>query len=122
LIVEGNFSQTAGFVSENQLLPHQPDAIFTASDVIALGVLRGLHESGFHIQVDIALVCFNDVPFAQETFPPLTTIHQPIQCIGVIAAQTLAKTIANPEIQPQQIILPAELVIRQSCEAEILSP
>jgi DNA-binding LacI/PurR family transcriptional regulator len=54
------------------------------------------------------------MPFAARTVPPLTTVRQPIQRAGVVAAETLFDLIENPGTQPRRIILPTELVIRAS--------
>src|SRR5207302_269625 len=92
-----------------------PDAVFVASDAMALGALRALREAGKRVPEDIAIAGFDDMPFAARTDPPLTTVRQPIQRMGALAAETLIDLIGNPDPQPRRILLPTELVIRASC-------
>jgi len=115
LIVEGDFTEAGGYTAMKQLLPHAPDAVFAASDMMAIGALRALREAGLHVPEDIALASFDDIPAAARTDPPLTTVRQPIQRAGVVAAETLIDMITHPDGQPRRIILPTELVIRESC-------
>jgi len=117
LIREGDFSEEDGYRLTRCLLPHQPDAIFAASDAMALGALRLLHEMGISIPQQIAVVGFDDMPFAARSQPPLTTIRQPIQQTGALAAENLIKCIEDS--QPRQIVLPTELIIRTSCGANL---
>ncbi len=114
LIVEGDFTQEGGYRAMQQLLPFDPDAVFIASDAMALGALRALHEAGKRIPEDIAVAGFDDIPFSARTDPPLTTIRQPIQRLGSVAAETLIDMISHPGTQPQRVVLPTELVIRET--------
>jgi LacI family transcriptional regulator len=98
-----------------RLLPHSPDAVFVASDTMAQGALRAITENGLAVPEDIALVGFDDMPFAAQMSPPLTTVRQPVQRMGSVAAETLIELIENPNIKPRGIRLPTELVIRASC-------
>ena len=119
LILEGNFSEEDGYRLTQSLLPFQPDAIFAASDAMALGALRLLHEVGISVPQQIAVVGFDDLPFASRSQPPLTTVRQPIFETGRQAAESLIACLMsqNPFIC-QQVILPTELVIRESCGAK----
>lgn len=115
MIVEGDFSEAGGYAAAQALLRHRPDAIFAASDAMALGAMRAVREHGLRIPDDIALVGFDDMPFAARTDPPLTTVRQPIQRMGAAAAEALIDLIEHPESEPRRIILPIELVVRTSC-------
>ncbi|MCU0485710.1 MAG: LacI family transcriptional regulator [Anaerolineales bacterium] len=118
LIVEGNFSEDEGYNAMKQLLSLHPDAVFAASDSMALGAMRALREAGIKIPDEIALVGFDDLPFAAHTQPPLTTIRQPIQRTGSLAAETLMDILEHPdEAYARHIILPVELIIRETCGA-----
>jgi LacI family transcriptional regulator len=114
LIVEGDFTEESGYRAMQRLLPLSPDAVFVASDAMAVGVLRALREAGLRVPEDMAVAGFDDMPFAAHTDPPLTTIRQPIQRMGAVAAETLIDLIAHPNEQPRRVILPSELVIRSS--------
>ncbi len=121
LIVEGDFTEAGGYSAMQRLLPHTPDAVFAASDTMAVGALRALREAGRRVPEDIALVGFDDMPFAAHTDPPLTTVRQPIQRAGTVAAETLIDLIAHPDSQPRRIVLPTELVIRASCGSGLVA-
>ncbi len=114
LIADGSFSEAGGYEAMRQLLPRSPDAVFAASDAMAIGAMRALHDAGRRIPEDVAVVGFDNMPFAERAEPPLTTVRQPIQRAGALAVETLIDMIENPDSRPRRIILPTELVIRQS--------
>ncbi len=115
LIAKGDFTEPGGYAAMSSLLPHSPDAVFAASDVMALGALRALREAGRRVPQDVAVVGFDDIPFAARSEPALTTVRQPVQRLGAVAAETLINLIREPEPRTQRIILPTELIIRESC-------
>jgi LacI family transcriptional regulator len=115
LIVEGEFSDLSGYLAMKQLLLQRPDAVFVASDAMAFAAMRAIQEAGLRIPDDIAIVGFDDIPAAATSKPPLTTVRQPIQKTGSVAAEMLIERIEHPETQPCRIVLPTELVIRSSC-------
>lgn len=121
LIVEGDFTEESGYRAMQQLLgvpqADLPDAVFVASDTMALGAMRALREAGKKIPDDIALVGYDDMPFAARTEPALTTVRQPIHRAGFVAAETLMELIQEHDAAPRRVILPTELVIRESCGA-----
>jgi LacI family transcriptional regulator len=114
LMVESNFSEEDAYEKTKALLPYQPDAIFAASDAMALGALRALHAAGFRVPEDVAVVGFDDLPFSAHTTPTLTTIRQPILLTGKMAANTLIDLLEYPTAVSLNTILPVELVIRES--------
>jgi LacI family transcriptional regulator len=115
LAVEGEFTDTSGYLAMKRLLPHRPDAVFVASDAMAIAAMRAIGEAGLCVPQDIAVVGFDDIPPAATCKPSLTTVRQPIQRTGSIAAETLIDLIEHPDPQPRRIVLPTELVIRSSC-------
>jgi len=115
LISEGYFTEIGGYEAMKRLLPHKPDAVFSASDAMALGALRAIYEAGLTVPQDIALVSFDDLPPATIARPQLTTVHQPVHAFGVKAVEMLLDVMKNGPTPPQQIILDTELIIRESC-------
>jgi LacI family transcriptional regulator len=115
LIAEGDFTEAGGYAAMRRLLARQFDAVFVASDNMALGVLRALREAGRRVPEDVAVVGFDDMPFAARTEPPLTTVRQPVYRTGAAAAETLIDIINTSDSQPRRIVLPTELMIRASC-------
>lgn len=103
---------------EMLLAPNVPDAFFCASNEMAFGVLRAARELGIPVPERLAIVGFTDSPVATLSEPPLTTIRQPIQQLGAVAARMLLDLIESPPdaaCQPQEIVLQPQLCIRGSC-------
>jgi DNA-binding LacI/PurR family transcriptional regulator len=90
-------------------------AIFCFNDTSAIGALRALGEAGKRIPEDVSVVGFDDISSAAYQRPSLTTIRQPLQAMGTIAARTLLDKIAHPEDRfPEEIVMGPELVVRES--------
>ncbi len=123
LIVEGDFTEASGMVGMQRLLPAQPTAVFMASDTMAVGALKALRQAGRRVPQDISLVGFDDIPVASATEPPLTTVRQPIGRMATMAVEALLDLIEQPDSGPRRIVLPTQLVIRESCaEKEVVNP
>ncbi|MBC2652118.1 LacI family DNA-binding transcriptional regulator [Novosphingobium aerophilum] len=88
------------------------DGIFAASDVIAMGTLRLLHERGRKVPEDVAIVGFDDLPLATQTVPQLTTVRQDIAGGARTLVTSLLKRIAGDEV-PSTVMTPT-LVVRES--------
>lgn len=117
LVEVGDFSETSGTVAMRALLERRPDldAVFVASDPMALGALRALREAGRAVPDDVAVVGFDDVPVAALSDPPLTTVHQPMEQIGREMAHMLLTAISQGEsTAPVSVVLETHLVARQS--------
>jgi LacI family transcriptional regulator len=117
LVAEGDFTEASGYAAAQRLLPAKPTAIFVSSDTMAEGVMRALRDAGLRVPQDVAIVGYDDMPHASRTTPPLTTIRQPTNRMGALAVDTLIDIIQNPGAHKRHIILPVELVIRESCGA-----
>ena len=117
LITEGDFSEQSGFMAMQQLIPMKPDAVFAASDSMAIGAIRATLEAGLHVPNDIAFVGFDDLPVASQSEIKLTTVRQPIVQFGVKAVETLIDLVENGIKPSRHIIMDTELVIRDSCGA-----
>jgi LacI family transcriptional regulator len=97
-------------------LTEPPDAIFCASDRMAVGAMRACEEAGLEIPKDIAIVGFDDEGYASLLSPSLTTVRQDRFGIGSAAVEALMKTLDNPGAKPTSIALPVEFVIRESTD------
>jgi LacI family transcriptional regulator len=115
LMVEGRFSESVAYQAALQLLDltDPPTAIFVASDGMATGVLRAIHYRGLRVPEDVAIVGFDDLPLAQHTTPPLTTVRQPVSEMSAAAVRLLIEQIRG-EGPVTPVRLPAHLVVRQS--------
>lgn len=90
------------------------EAIVAANDNMALSALAALQARGVRVPDDVAVVGFNDQEGSGYVMPPLTTVSLPIQEQGRQAAEMVLALLAGEEI-PEQVVLPAKVVVRQSC-------
>jgi DNA-binding LacI/PurR family transcriptional regulator len=96
-------------------LPDRPSAVFAASDMLALGAMAAVREKGLRIPEDISVAGFDDIDFAAYSDPPLTTVRVPAREMGEKAVSALLDMIEGSCKNPQRVMLPTEIVIRQSC-------
>ena len=115
LIVKGDYSEVCGYQSMQKLLPANPDAVFAASDAMAIGAIRAVQDVGLHVPDDIAFVGFDDLPLATMPNIQLTTVRQPVFEFGYTAIEMLIELIEKGSTDPKQLILETELIIRDSC-------
>ena len=108
---EGGYEATAKLMA----LASPPTAIFAASDFIALGVLRALHDRKIQLPEQMAVVTFDDMPWAAALSPPLTAVSQPTYELGATAARMLLARIREPERPIERVRLQTQLVVRASC-------
>jgi LacI family transcriptional regulator len=121
LVRYGEFTAHSGQAAMESLLEVEPrpTAVFVASDVVALGALQAIRQRGLGVPDDIAVVGFDDIPFAEFIDPPLTTVRLPAAGLGWGAAELLIRLIAADEpIHNPRLILETELVVRESCGAQ----
>lgn len=121
-VQEGDWSEPSGQRAMAALLQlaTPPRAVFVASDAMAVGALKAIRAAGLRVPDDVALVGFDDVPLASAVEPPLTTVRQPIDRLGHLAASLLfdrlAAVTAGTAVAPaQHVVLPTELIVRASC-------
>ena len=121
LIYDGDFREGGGYDGMKALmaLPRRPTAVFVANNLMTLGAFRALHEAGIRIPEEVALVGFDDMPWATSLNPPLTAASQPSQEIGSSAADLLLDRIARPDRAIRHLILETRLVVRASCGASL---
>ncbi len=107
-------TQQAGYDAVQELVRRgpQPDALFCASDTIAIGALKALDALGLSVPGDVAVVGFDDIPSASLTHPPLTTIAQPYLLAGEMLVDALLKLIRGETAET--ILLPGRLIVRGS--------
>ncbi|HET7496453.1 MAG TPA: LacI family DNA-binding transcriptional regulator [Candidatus Limnocylindrales bacterium] len=114
LIEEGAFDAPSGHAAMKRLLARTTfDAVFVASDVVALGAIGALREAGRRVPADVSVVGFDDIPLAAYFDPPLTTVRLPAYELGQAAGRALLDRIAERSI-PSRTLLPTELIVRGS--------
>jgi LacI family transcriptional regulator len=122
LNVRGNFNEEGGWRGTQELLAlaSPPTVIFAANDAMAVGALSALREAGVSVPAEVAVVGFDDIPVARFLNPPLTSVRVGIAALGERATALLLAALAErspPGSASRREILPAELVIRDSCGA-----
>ncbi len=102
-------------------VPHKPQAVFVYSDLVALGLEKGLMEEGVSVPDDVAIVGFDDIVMAAYASVPLTTVRQPAQKIGRMSVDVIQKRIDGTDVGNRTILNPT-LVVRESSGALKRSP
>ncbi|QFU21793.1 LacI family DNA-binding transcriptional regulator [Shewanella eurypsychrophilus] len=114
-IVAGEYSFESGVTGAKTLLKraNRPTAIVACNDEIAAGALFAARLEGIDIPNDISIVGFEDSPFSRQTWPKLTTVHQPNQKIAQMATELLIAKRREPKSAQAKIFIP-EPIIRDS--------
>jgi len=109
-------SPELGYPYAKQLLSRNAPftALFAYNDSLAIGAIRAIHEAGLRVPQDISVVGFDDILSAAYCNPPLTTVRQPLEKMGEIAARTLLDRIENRNAYVPEIAIEPEFVIRKS--------
>lgn len=97
--------------------PNPPTALFCISDEIAVGCMSYLRSIKLRVPEDVSVIGFDDINLAAAVTPSLTTVRQPITEIGKKAAELLINIIENAPVDEKNVILPSELIIRESVAA-----
>jgi len=123
LVESGDWEADGAYEAVLRLLDRAPDitAFYAQNDTMALGVLSALHERGFGVPEDGAVVGCDDIPMAAHALPPLTTVHVPFFETGETAVRLLLDIIAGRTEKPRRVLLPVHLVRRASCGAGVLT-
>ncbi|WP_160725838.1 LacI family DNA-binding transcriptional regulator [Bacillus sp. USDA818B3_A] len=115
-IGEYQMSQGYALMKKALQLKGLPEAFFIASDPMAIGALKALQEANLSVPSDVAIVSFDDIEIAQFTSTPLTTIKVHTREMGQTGVKLLMDRL-NGRTLPLKVVLPSELVVRQSCGA-----
>jgi LacI family transcriptional regulator len=118
LIYEGDFHQPSGYDGACTLLAlaAPPTAIFASNDVMAMGAIEAVRVHGYRIPEDMSILGFDDIPQVVNLHPKLTTVRQPLEQMGRVAAQMLLDYLKDPQKTSRRIELPTELIVRDSCQ------
>jgi LacI family transcriptional regulator/LacI family repressor for deo operon, udp, cdd, tsx, nupC, and nupG len=93
-------------------LSDPPTAIFAASDTQAFGVLEAARDAGLKVPEELSVIGYDDIEIAE--YLHLTTVRQPLFASGVEGVELLLDSIANPPPSPRRVLLPVELVVRDT--------
>ncbi|SEM57343.1 LacI family DNA-binding transcriptional regulator [Paenibacillus sp. OV219] len=113
ILMQGNCTETSGYQAMKLMLAgsQMPDAVFAANDEMAIGAIRALNEANLSVPEQVAVVGFDNIHQSSYVRPSLTTVGHSRYELGAIATQCLF----NSSPKDNSIVLPTELVIRQSC-------
>lgn len=119
LVRIGTFKRDSGYALTHEMMrsSEPPDAIFASNNLMALGALRALHERQIRIPDSVALVSFDDMPWAEDLNPSLTVVAQPSYEMGQQALDLLIHRMKYPNSSYRKVILQPHLIIRQSSGA-----
>lgn len=113
LRLPGDFHGPSGLAAGRAFVTVRPlpSAVFAASDMMAVGFMRSLHDAGLRVPDDVSVVGFDGIEFADYCVPPLTTVRQPREAMGRIAAELLVRLLRGETIPPDERrpSLPVEL-------------
>jgi DNA-binding LacI/PurR family transcriptional regulator len=109
-------TEESGYQATKSLLANDIpfNALFGASDLIAIGAIRALHEAGLRVPQDVAVVGFDDIAVARFCSPPLSTVQQNTTLAGQMLVANLLNLIGEQEVDLSCSVLPPKLVVRQS--------
>ena len=115
-VQDGDYFHRSGYAAAKRLLelPEPPDAIACASDIMAIAAMKAIEEAGLSVPGDIAVTGFDDSPFATRVTPGLTSVRQDAVGLGTAAAESVLRMLKDPTEPPPTLVLPTELVIRES--------
>lgn len=111
---EGTFSERSGYDAMKRILPNRPDAVFAASDTMAIGALRAVREAGLRVPEDIAIAGFDGLSASEKSDPTLTTVRQDVHGTGRHAVDVLNRLIEGASTAPVVEVLPIDLIKRAS--------
>ncbi len=116
LIFKGDYSYESGEKAARYFLDLDklPTAIVCANDSMAIGVMKVIRENGYSIPTDISVVGFDDIEVSSRVFPALTTVYAPIEDMAKRSVNILLSAVKGHSQEYQHVILPPELVIRDS--------
>lgn len=114
LVVEGDFKTRNAYLAMLKLLEHKIDAVFAASDDMAAAAINAIFDSGLKVPDDIHVVGFDNTYISTMFRPTITTIQQPAYDIGAVSMRLLTKLLSKEPIDEMHVILPHQLIVRES--------
>lgn len=118
LVYFGGVKARDGYTGINTILDSgkEVDAVFCASDELAMGVINALRDRSIKVPENIDVMGFDDIYSASTFYPKLTTVAQPMYDMGSVSMRMLIKTINNLKVEEEHFVLPYRIVERDSCK------
>ncbi len=114
LVQHSLFGVEGGQAAAGALLDRHCTALVCASDLMALGAIRAIRDRGLRVPRDVSVIGFDDSPLIAFTDPPLTTIRQPVEAMGLAAVDALLEEIGGTPTTHADFVFAPELVVRRS--------
>jgi LacI family transcriptional regulator len=116
LIQVGDLTQRGGYQQALKILdlPSPPTAIAACNDLMAFGAMSAAQDRGLIVGKDISITGFDNIPMAEYSHPPLTTVHQPLYQIGGMVCEMLIQKIQGQALEEEYVLLQPELIVRNS--------
>lgn len=114
-VLPGGWGVQSGYAAGRRLAQERDvTAVFVANDQMALGVIRALGEAGIRVPDQVSVVGFDDVPEAAYFTPPLTTVRQDFDAVGLLALKLLLDQMADGAAEERHVVVEPRLVVRES--------
>ncbi|MGN7176423.1 catabolite control protein A [Paenibacillus sp. FSL R5-0490] len=116
LVVEGDYTYDSGIEAFEKLLEAdpRPTAIFAGSDEMALGIVHGAEDKGYHVPKDFEVISSDNTRLTLMVRPQLTSVVQPLYDIGAVAMRLLTKLMNKESVDEQIVVLPHRIEERSS--------
>jgi LacI family transcriptional regulator, galactose operon repressor len=120
-VVLGGWSHVHAHDATQQMLElaEPPDAVFCASDLMAIGAIKAVQEAGLRVPEDIAVASFDDSDYATFSVPSITSVHQDRIGLGTASVETILRMLDAPDSSPPSTVFPTELVVRESTVSKV---
>jgi LacI family transcriptional regulator len=115
LVVPGKYFELSGLEAVQRLLQGDKpfSAVFASNDQMALGACMGLQRHGLRVPQDVSVIGFDDLPASEFSNPPLSTVHQPVERLGRLAAAAMLSMLSGE--LPDMVLPPPRFVQRETC-------
>jgi DNA-binding LacI/PurR family transcriptional regulator len=116
-VARADFREEGGQQAALEMLTakNRPSALFIANEMMTLGALRAVRELGLSMPADLAVIGFDDTPWARLLDPPLTVVAQPAYDLGRLAAEALLRRLDEPDRHVSTVLLAPQFLVRASC-------
>jgi LacI family transcriptional regulator len=104
----------AGFARAGEIIAQRSTAVIAYNDVLAIGVIKGLHRAGLRVPEDVSVIGFDNILLAEVVEPELTTVASPLRAQGETAVRNLVAMANGAVTSGEPLVLPVKLVVRSS--------
>lgn len=120
LVANGDRSFEGGAIATAELIERQVnfDSVFASNDIMAMGCIEKLLDSGLRVPEDISVMGYDDIPMAKFFRPHLSTIRSPVREFGIEAVKTVLRIIYSKNDTLREKVFQAELVVRQTTKSK----